>query len=338
MKKVIFKSKKFVKPVILGALTILSAVTASVAVKGFTDGKSVSYAESVNIAGMQSEAPENFESQINLNKYDGAKCELVYDEIIVNYPSAYSAATQAIFSGNWCNYKDTDTYFLDSSNLPVVNAVELKKNYYDSTYTLLIENKEDEKTYSSFEMPASKDVVSHVKSRAITVNEYESGSVENYVGFYDAEINYVSETETYKQYNIADAAWNEYSDEQLNELQTLTSSKEVKAKLEEKTRRLDIGQNEHKETWGEDIFDFIPESVLLRPDKSAFIGREYGFLYSSHDLLKRYNYQTNSYVRCIYDENRNVVGYEPYVFDPDRCYLDIDLIIFSIDSELVGRE
>lgn len=164
----------------------------------------------------------------------------------------------------------------------------------------------------------------------------ESVSTENYDNNYSSTNAVVEEQDYSSSNSFEDDEWNEYDDAQLNELQEYTSDKEKQAELKRKATELSMGDNNHIGRWGEEIFDYIPKCVLLRPGKSAFIGQEYGFIYSAVDDCKKYDYETNSYVRYYYDKNGTVISKEPYVFKTNHCSLSVDLIIFSIDRELIN--
>ena len=147
---------------------------------------------------------------------------------------------------------------------------------------------------------------------------------------------YVVEEEEkfFSKYNIESAEWNEYSDGQLQELQKLTSDLNLKNELLRKTEGLSMGGRQ-MDSWDEDIFKYIPETVLIRSGKSAYIGQEYGFVFSAIDYKKSYDETLNAYVRYEYNEEKNKTEKLPYVFDPAYCDLEMWLIIFSIDRELV---
>lgn len=159
---------------------------------------------------------------------------------------------------------------------------------------------------------------------------------ESYDNFSSNE--FVIEEEDYNQYDIEHADWNEYSKKQLDDLQLFTNDINKKRELKRITTIMSMGENAHREAMGEEIFDYIPKSVLLRPGKSAYIGQEYGFIYFAVDEYKRYDNQLKAYVRYLYDDNKNITGKIPYVFNPDWCMLTVKLFIFSIDTQLSGKE
>lgn len=168
-----------------------------------------------------------------------------------------------------------------------------------------------------------------VKDKAVYAEKYEEV-------YKPSQTDYVIEEQNYTRYTIEDAEWNEYSEEQLQQLYNLTSDLNKKNELLRKTEGLSKGGKD-MDSWDEDIFNYIPKFVLMRPGKSAYIGQEYGFIILSYDLEREYNSNIKAYVRYYPDEN-NYTRMAPYVFDPNYCNLEIDLVIFSIDRELVGRE
>lgn len=102
----------------------------------------------------------------------------------------------------------------------------------------------------------------------------ESVGTENFDKNYSSASAVVAEQDYSSSNSFEDGEWNEYDNAQLNELQEYTSDKEKQAELKRKATELSMGDNNHIGRWGEEIFDYIPESVLLRPGKSAYIGQE----------------------------------------------------------------
>lgn len=107
-----------------------------------------------------------------------------------------------------------------------------------------------------------------VKDKAVYAEKYEEV-------YKPSQTDYVIEEQNYTRYTIEDAEWNEYSEGQLNDLQRFTNDVNRKNELVRKTQGLSLGGKD-MDSWDEDIFHYIPETVLIRPGKSAFIGQEYG--------------------------------------------------------------
>lgn len=334
MNKVNVQNKKFVKSFILISLALVLVVALCVAIVEFSNNRSIAQADTSNVETLQKETPKGFEPQIILNKYIGAECDIDNDEIVINYPRTYNEDKCVLPNGIWYAEQKSNNFYLDTSKNSSINLIELKKDNELNTYSLLVENQEDEKTFSSFEMEATSEVISHIKNKARSVNTYSSTSIENTVAFYDAKITYINPWEDFwdqVSYNVADLSWNEYSEDELTKLKEFTSDEKKFKNLKLLTERAVISGK----SLDAEIFKYIPKSVIYKEGKSVFIGQNYGFIYSAVDKCKRYNSENGFFRYYRSNGERKTM---PYSFDPEHCELEVNLIIFSFESELVGRE
>lgn len=342
MKNLKLKAKrhiKFINITILGAITLFTCVFAIV---NFSDNKSVYADEGENFVNsptewLLSEKPENFEPQLTLHKYAGAKNSFDAEakELTIDFPVAYAQDSITIAASDWGEDKQGN-YILTANSEETIENLSVEP-VAEGVGTLLLEiNEPNDSQYSSFRMPADESLLSYVESNAIKTDIAQS-SVEDSVIFTDAEIiSYSADGSSSSRYNSAQDSWRDFSDEQIEKLLEFTNNREKRLKLEDLAYRINHSATHFSSQEGfPRITDYFPEFIFTRPGKSVFIGQEYGFILSTKDrLCKPSNYKLDSYVRYIDDYGNSI----PYEFWENDFNMQISMLLFSIDRQLVDRE
>lgn len=346
MKNIKFGFKKNIRLMSIVILIVTLLSTSLFAILSFGKSKNA-YADATenttgntDVAGLLNEKPENFEPQLTLNKYAGAENSFneQTNELIIDFPVAYTQEHMTIAASDWEKDK-LGNYSLVSDMED--NTVSLKiENSSANDATLLLEKEEqDDNICSSFRMVANVELVNYVEKNAKKTDGICT-TVEDMLSFTDAQvITYsVSGEEQYTYYNKADESWRDFSDEQIDRLFNMTSSRENKLKLEMIALKINNNQDRFGSKDGSShITDYIPDFVFTYVGKSVFIGQEYGFLITVKDnkRLERINSETGQVEYYTYDNSGKETAYH---FNENNCALEISLMMFSIDRHLYGRE